>query len=184
MNESSPKPRRLSSRLTIIGLVAIFLGPILLAMFLNIAAPSWLPLGQVNRGTLFEPAVKLSFEPGPTRAELAAWKMALVADHDCAEPCARAAAEMKKVLPALGRRENRVSVVRLTAGPGALGNADLATLSVAEFSRLTDRVPSLPAVLLIDPRDFAVLHYPAPVDAGKMLKDLERLLRISKQEAN
>ncbi|MCB1742068.1 MAG: hypothetical protein KDK91_16965 [Gammaproteobacteria bacterium] len=181
-------------RWVLIGLFALFFAPILLAYVLNVFRPDWLPFGQVNRGTLYDPAIQLEglapLEPMSNDPEAVhkLWNLVYLGSMPCEQACLAAQNELRKVIPALGRRAERAQAIWVLPSQP---DASVAASSDPRFlpryvvsgglERLLSASPA-PTLLVVDPRRYAVLHYPIDTPASPVLKDLERLLRISKIE--
>lgn len=171
-------------RLTLLAITALFLLPVLVAVFLNSRWTDWRPDATRNYGTLLEPPVALPDElvmvrrEGPTTAP--AWTLAL-APASCADGCAVLIDELARLDRSLGRDAGDVAIVVLGA-PAAP-----ATPGVAFRDRPAGWAPFLASLalppdapILIDPLGYVMMAYPPTYDAGRIRKDLARLLRYSR----
>lgn len=192
MNE--PERAGVRQRLFVIALFGIFMFPILGAMVLNVVAPSWLPFGQVNRGQLLDPPPQMDAQlrertgrhaptdPGPT----APWMVVHVGPPVCGDVCRAALASQRQARLALGKDASRVERWWLmTSDPDERTVQWIRdTFPGLRWLTLTGHWPVTrsPAPLqVVDPAGFVILSYESASAASDMLKDLKRLLKISKQ---
>ncbi len=197
----APEPglegRRRRARLVLVGLFALFMGPILIAYALNVFYPGWAPFGKTNRGTLVEPARSLSTEGlqpvdgEPLGAAPFAELGTLVAVHgpDCGQACEQALVRMRQTRLALGKDAERLQrwlvVSEASAGPARellerhQGVRVLAATR-AWSAALGARASRPGTVYLVDPQGYLVLRYDPDLADDAILKDLKRLLRVSK----
>ncbi len=190
-----------SPRLVVLLLFALFFIPVLSAYLLNVFNPGWLPFGTTNHGTLLDPAraVPLKTLVGVDGERLQAeatpdkWTWLFIAPPACDEACQTSLYNMRQARLALGKDANRLRRVYVSTEPWE----DTASASlmqehpglvlsvvapdwVAAFA--VDEQAPLEAgrVYLVDPQGFLVMYYePQSAPAG-LLKDIKRLLRISK----
>ena len=171
------------------------MGPILIAYALNVLYPGWAPFGTSNRGALVEPARSLSAEGlrsadgEPLGAAPFAERWTLVAVHGagCGDACEHALVRMRQTRLALGKDADRLQ--------GWLVVDEAATAPVRELVERYRGVRLLEAtqrwtaalgasapgtVFLVDPQGYLVLRYDPSLADDAILKDLKRLLRISK----
>lgn len=187
---------RRRARFTLIALFLLFFGPVLGALVLHVAKPAWHPFGTVNKGQLLTPLVRLPanglspLDGGGPLTELigTSWTLLHVSES-CAAACEAALIRIRQARLALGKDADRVERLYLVArSPGlqALGEtlAQHPGLRIATVDSMARS--ALPAgrmdgdVLLVDPSGFLVLRYTSDQDATALLKDLKRLLKISK----
>lgn len=181
------------ARATLVALFALFMFPILGALVLNIVAPHWLPFGQVNRGVLVEPAVMAELgkvQPkdggpvGPVDKE-AVWTLVHVGRAPCDAICEQALVSIRQARLALGKDAKRVDrwwLVPGTIGPDTVNEAR----ELDRGLRLGVLNPDSPLskespIQLIDPAGYLILRYQDAGAATDVLKDMKRLLKISKQ---
>ncbi|GGC93299.1 hypothetical protein [Halopseudomonas salina] len=186
------KPR---GQLKLLAIVAIVLGPILLAGLMAKLGVG-IPDSQTNRSDLIEPAIsvddwQLDIEPVGYGAP---WRLLVTSTGDCEATCMELVHEARQINVALGREAGRVEHVIALSTPAT--GALLERLE-REYPRLqqANLVPdaydsSLTAhpvewregaqLWLIDPLGRVVLHQ-APDEPGKqLLDDLKHLLKVSK----
>lgn len=191
-------------RWKLILLAAIFLGP-LAASFGLYYATDWRPSGQVHHGHLLATArpmpeltlTNLSGEPASSVLFRGHWTMLYVGGTGCDQVCAKTLYNARQVHTALGKEAHRVVGVYLATdrrdveglkqlldkdhrGIGlwfAEGNAQTTlTQSLTELGA----PPSQHSLYVIDPLGNWVMYY-TPDDPPKgWLKDLKKLLRLSR----
>lgn len=182
----------------LIALALLFFGPVLSAYLLNVFAPSWRPFGQTNQGELLAPARKLEADSVRAVGQDASgnlltgsWTLVYVSTGDCQSRCQLSLIELRQAHLALGRdmkRLRRVLLFPIGIDPKwELNTKTHPGLAVAIaqpgwMRALHDAVPASESsyVVLIDPQGYAVMRYAAEIDGASVLKDLKRLLRISK----
>ncbi|MFZ2508507.1 MAG: hypothetical protein WAW79_08570 [Steroidobacteraceae bacterium] len=189
--------RRRSSRRNFLLLAALFLLPFAAAIWLYYSS-AWRPANTAH-GELIDPPrplpeVALSLPDGTvtsTRVMQGVWSLLYLAGKSCAESCTQALAELAKVRLALHKDATRVQRILLHSGeccvpgfPGP-GDADLLVLGaagadgaalIALFPRTASGAAS---VYVVDPLGNLMMRHPAGGEAQGLLKDLERLLRLS-----
>ncbi len=193
---SNPSPGAASARrgrFTLIALLALFIGPILLAM-----AMGWLnlhPSGSRSKGELLSPkpdlrAFALVRLDGSTYAwepERRLWRIALApppgwcAGH--AIECARLAQDLDKVWQLLGKNADRAQVLWFGAMP-AQAAPSRAWQPMREDAKLSAALPrnatsaaGVPAYV-IDSYGFVVLRYAPGFDPADLRSDMGKLLRL------
>ena len=197
----APEPglerRRRRSRLVLVGLFALFMGPILIAYTLNVLYPGWAPFGTSNRGALVEPARSLSTQglrPAdgePLAAEPFTERWTLVAVHGpgCGQACEQALVRMRQTRLALGKDAGRLQRWLVVSEAGAAPARELVErhqgVRVLAATRAWTAALGAPeatpgTVYLVDPQGYLVLRYDPALADDSILKDLKRLLRISK----
>ncbi len=181
------------SRRLLLLLAALFFGPVVLALVLNINAPGWLPFGATNNGTLVQPVQSLtanglrSISDGTPFAFDHRWTLLVVARDHCRKACDAALYATRQARLGLGRDYQRLRRV-LVAAPKALPKApaiasdhpDLTLFHAAdEWWRQLPFTALDGVVYVIDPQQNILLYYPPLVVAPALIDDLTRLLKIS-----
>jgi hypothetical protein len=189
--------RRRSSRRNFLLLGALFLLPFAAAIWLYYSS-AWRPAiiahGELIDPPLLLPETVLSVPDGTvtsTRAMHGLWSLLYLAGNSCAESCTKALAELAMVRRALDKDAMRVQRILLHSGeccvpgfPGP-GDADLLVLGAtgADGAALIALFPrsasGTAAVYVVDPLGNLMMRHPAGGSARGLLKDLERLLRLS-----
>jgi cytochrome oxidase Cu insertion factor (SCO1/SenC/PrrC family) len=189
-------------RLQLALLALVFFGPLALSFWLYYGGTRFQPQRRVNHGELIDPArplpaVALATPAGGTtgpRFLRGKWSLVYVAGRGCDDRCRQSLAELRTVRLALERDMPRVQRVLLGA-PGCCGRAELgvadpdlvtAWLDGADGARLLATFPDYGApipnagrVYLVDPLGNLLMSYPSSRDQKGILKDLEKLLRLS-----
>jgi len=180
-------------RITLIALAAFFALPVLagyVVYFLDLA-----PGSAANYGTLI-PARPLSdtilqdFDGRPfSFSELRGkWLLVQFDSGQCAQYCERKLYFMRQVRKALGKDMTRVERVWLVNDAQAPGKRLLEAIEGTRLAR-TSASPvaaEFPAergvtdhVYLVDPHGNLMMRFPRDPDPSRMLKDLQRLMKVS-----
>ncbi|MDO6563865.1 hypothetical protein Q4488_10775 [Amphritea sp. 1_MG-2023] len=118
----------------------------------------WRPVQQITRGELYSPGVKLNdvlvVESGATIE--GSWQLILLVDKDCADECRRWQEVLPSLQTSLGKDSDRLHWQRIESRDLGAG------------------------LLLADPLGFMVTRYSLSLPPQAIIKDLKRLLRISK----
>lgn len=188
-------------RLVLIGLLAVFAVPPVLALVFYAGVGTWFAPETVNRGSLLDPPrpappdrlVLASGEALPEGFLDRRWTLLHLAADGCGSACEAALRTMRQAHQALGR--NRMRVQRLLLLPASASPpADIdhpaaaATAAWRRALRAPDADgPDGPAagkgrggVWLVDPRRFVVSYFAAGAGPRAIKDDLTRLLRHSK----
>jgi hypothetical protein len=183
-------PRRLPRTLALILLVCLL--PFLASYLVYYL---WPPQSRMNYGTLIEPrpvpATPLARPDGPQFrfADLKGrWVMLHIDASACAEPCRRKLYHMRQLRLTRGKDMGRIERVWLVPDDGPLDAALLLEYEGTHIMRAPATVISaFPAetdpadhIYLIDPLGNLMLRFPRDAEPGRMKKDLERLLKVSK----
>lgn len=181
------------TRLTLILIFALFALPFMLAWVLNFVG-DFTPGETVNRGTLIQPV-----RPVTADGLVDAQGVALDADYfrgewtllyrhagDCGDTCHQALYVQRQVRLAQGKNIDRVKRLLLLEGaamPAWAGEAaqhypglDIARTAAPEAAAV---FPPAGRIYLVDPLGNLMMEYALDADPRGMIKDLERLLRIS-----
>jgi cytochrome oxidase Cu insertion factor (SCO1/SenC/PrrC family) len=183
---------------TLWALAAIFFGPLLVAILLYAGRGFFGPFGTLenpDRELIADPPtiplepIELDdgtdSEPGWARSQ---WSLIYARMRGCEEQCQAAFTRLHQVYESLGADRDRVRLVFLAAAGDAPTNAPADVL----LGRLeTPRSAELIRVLgperleegryfVVDPLGNVILSYPDDADQSRLLKDLERLLDVSR----
>lgn len=176
-------------------LVALFFGPLALSMLMYYGVMDWRPGGHVNYGILLRPAVPMPPLPAGADEDLLAghWTLVYVDGGACEDACREALYRSRQVRTALGRDMNRVRRVYLYDGvPPAAGFLDSehpdllvadarAPAADAWLAAVPGEVPADGhSIFLVDPHRNLVMRFPLAMEPKGMLKDLKKLLRVSR----
>lgn len=147
------------SRLTLLGIIAVFALPLLAAIYLNSRWSDWQPPTTSNRGQLLAPVVPLSEATNRRLAAANQWVLLQVRSADCAAPCQSELTALENVRRALGRKQDLVAV--------------------RSFSR--EQLGLMPAMAsgtyLRDPAGNLMMVYSRDNSLSDIRKDLDRLLK-------
>lgn len=193
---------RKGSRLQLGLVLALFLGPVLVAVLLYANADRWLsggPSGQ--HGQLYQqvepleevPFVALDGKPLGKEAVRGKWTAVVMAPGSCPEMCRQALYKVRQAHKAQGKNIGRVQrlFVALDGAPGPgtrdflaaeHPHLDLARPAGSEEVLAPFRHPQaqgLSGVYLLDPHANLVLRYGPDFRAKGLIKDLESLLKHS-----
>jgi len=189
---SAPQARG-RGRLILIVMFAVAVAPFVLAY---LAYQYWQPGGRANYGELIEPrtlpaAPLAQLDGRPFRlADLAGkWVMIHADSGACAEPCRKQLYFMRQVRLAQGKNFDRIERVWLVTDD-VRPAPDLAPLLEGVWlvrAAGAAVVAALPAgaavsdhVYLVDPLGNLMLRFPRDPDPTGMIKDLQRLLKLSR----
>lgn len=196
MTEAGSTKSRQRRQLLLIAL--LFLLPVALAFYLYYGHGNWRPADTTNHGELILPpralpAVTLRGPAGSAseRPFDNAWSLIYVGDGSCDARCREALYVMRQVRLALNRDSDRVQRVFLYRGDCcnepyfSQQQQGLIRLNLDSDvgGRLLRAFPAPAAesgrIWLADPHGNLMMSYPSGVDAGGMLADLKRLLKLS-----
>lgn len=197
-SEGQPRRRRLS-RAALLGLIAVFVGPLLFAVVMYSQDQSWRPSGQVNHGTLISPARPLEpivFEAADgarLNRELfrGKWTLVYLGTRACGLQCETALFKTRQARAALGRDSDRVQRLYLVRqGPVARWPENLSTDHPELVLAVVDPGSRAAAnagfgehvegqVFVVDPLGNVMMRYGADATTKGILKDLKRLLKVS-----
>ncbi len=180
------------SRMTLVLIFALFFLPFVLAWVMNFFG-DWVPESTTNHGALIDPVQPLAvtqltgLDGQAIAAEVTEGKWALVYFHQgvCGEDCHNAMYVMRQVRLAQGKNIDRVARITVINGETQWAEDALAHYPGMLFTvpgrgmdaKTTFAVPN--QIYLLDPLGNLMMHYPLTVEPRGMIKDLERLLRIS-----
>ncbi len=179
---TTPDPARRSGRRQFLLVASVFVVPVVAAIVLYHSS-GWRPVVN-SQGTLIDPPRTLAAD-----AFKGHWSVVYPAAA-CDERTEALFEELGRVRLALDKDAPRVRRVLLNAGACAGVNlpshdADLLVLSAtgpegeALLSAFPPAVDGLPRIYIVDPHGNLMMSYPASGSARGLLKDLERLLRLS-----
>jgi len=195
MNDAAAERR--SSRRNFLLLASLFFVPFVAAVWLYYYS-AWRP-SLAAHGELIDPprplpAIALTLPDGGTASPevlRGSWSLVYLGEKSCAEACTKALAELARVRLALDKDATRVQRVLLHAGdccaPGFPGpdDQDLLVLGATgaegeAYLALFPRAPyGTPSIYVVDPLGNLMMRHSAAASAAGLLKDLERLLRLS-----
>jgi len=184
-------------QLTLLGIFALFLGPVILVIMMRSSWWQYQPAGMRNLGHLVEPPVGVALDHA-TEAD-GKWSILYVLDQPCDDACIEYISTLRQIHRAAGRKASHLAIVLLTGTqvePGLRaklesiypnfnivvdpGRATLGTLDSINAGIATDGVGI--RTYLLDPMHNVVLAYQTDAAPTDIHKDLKRLLKYSEQE--
>lgn len=184
---------RLRSRLTLLLIIAFFALPAVLAWVLNFGG-GYTPQATANYGALIKPAQPVLAEgyvdaqgaPLATDFFLGEWVLVYHLTGPCEDACLQSLYRMRQVRLAQGKnieRVKRLLVVDDGAAAGWLARVQehypgLIVVRPAQ-AKVTVEFPAGDHLYLVDPLGNLMMDYAPEVEPRGLIKDLERLLRIS-----
>lgn len=188
----------LKSRLTLLGLIATFLVPLGLAMFLYVRLDVWKPDVYVNHGELMQPVQPLSFlqatgESGPLALESLndKWTLLYLGEGDCSIQCQSQLFKMRQSRAMLGRDLVRVQTLYIALDSAAnegfhavraeypVMQAGVVDAAYAMKQKQAFSSGQVGEFFLLDPHGNLVLKYDREATTKGVVKDLKRLLKVS-----
>jgi len=187
-------------QLTLIGIFALFFGPLLLVMLMRSSWWQYQPSGLKNRGQLVQPVVQLSLDRPQAIADK--WLILYVLDQPCDQGCIENVTALRQVHRAAGRNGEHL-VIALLSDPQVspelrarleviypgfvfLVDSKQASLNALENinTSLATAKPDMGDVhtYVLDPMLNVILAYPNGADPSDIHKDLKRLLKWSDKE--
>lgn len=203
MNALTDAAAQRRGRIQLIALAAVFFGPVALAFWMYYGG-HLIPGRKVNHGELIQPtrvlpaASNLLTREGSPVGEgflRRRWNLVYVVSDRCDEACRGDLAEIKKVRLAMDHERDRVHRVLLGSSgccsTAEIGPADpdltvgyvdspagqqlLAALATPELATAAQSR----SVYVVDPLGNLVMRFPAELDRKGLIKDLDKLLRLS-----
>ncbi|WP_263143716.1 hypothetical protein [Pseudomonas sp. RIT-PI-AD] len=186
LSEHRPSLPRGRGRWQLIALLAMVIGPMLLASAMY-HWRFWVPEGRSFHGVLLGDG-QTRVDIGVEGAAESRWQLLVTSADDCPEACQRLVYLARQIHIGLGRDASR--------GSHALASA--AAPTAAYRQTLEREYPQLrrygldparyrqgggegaPSLWILDPHGNLVLRYPADVDGKRVLDDLRHLLKLSK----
>lgn len=178
-------PHRRRGRRQLLLVAAVFFVPLAAATWMYFYS-GWRPAPGAQHGVLVDPPRAL-----PSQALRGSWSLVLLLAGPCDPACVAALEELGRVRAALDKDMPRVRRVLLHDGgccaPGlpVLAQSDVLVLAGAgpdgaALRALFPPVQGGPGIYIVDPHGNLVMGYPSAGAGRGLLKDLERLLRLSR----
>ena len=185
---------------TLLGIFALFLGPVILVLLMRSSWWQYQPAGLKNHGQLIQPPVPLSLNVAEEISRR--WVILYVLDQSCDKACIDQVTSLRQIHKAAGRKREHLSVVLLSKDqPDPSQRTALETIYPA-FIWTTDNeaiaLPTLDAInhklipdagqantihtYILDPMLNVILAYGADADLNDIHNDLKRLLKWSDQD--
>ena len=99
-------------QLTLLGIFALFFGPLLLVMLMRSSWWQYQPSGLKNKGHLVQPPVHLSLEQ--TQDMEGKWLILYVLDQPCEQDCIENVTALRQIHRAVGRHGEHLAIVLLS----------------------------------------------------------------------
>lgn len=193
--ERTPDTQRPRGQLKLLAIVAVVLGPILIA-WLMATTQIGIPQGQTNHSALVEPQLTVEdWQLGLEQVGYGApWRLLVTAPEGCTEACLALVHEARQINVATGREADRVQHVLALGQPAdeqlsrrleqdypKLQRASLAPTAYRDsLAAHPEAWRQGPQLWVVDPLGRVVLHRD-PANPGKaLLDDLRHLLKVSK----
>ena len=187
-------------QLTLLGIFALFFGPVLLVMLMRSSWWQYQPSGLKNQGQLIQPPVHLTLDQ--TQDIDGKWLILYVLDQPCNQVCIENVTALRQIHRAVGRNGEHLAVALLSNTPT---DSELRTRLEAiypEFSffvdpghKVIDTLENININLskdksdpddihtyILDPMLNVILAYRIDADPTDIHKDLKRLLKWSDKE--
>ena len=186
--------RTARGRLVAFLILAVCAAPVVLGTLAFYYFP---PAGRTNYGRLISPrpfALPARLEDGELLAPAALadkWWLVTLEEADCAETCSRKLLYTRQLRLAQGKDQDRVGRLLVLKSPGRVPLPLAEDLRTAVLS--PGRVPALEGPLfdgenptrhiyVVDPFGNLMMSFPSDGDPQRMLRDVERLLRVNSWE--
>jgi hypothetical protein len=186
-------------QITLLGIFALFLGPVILVMMMRSSWWQYQPAGLKNHGQLVQPPVHLSLDQ--TQAIDGKWLILYVLDQPCEQLCIEQVTALRQIHRAAGRNREHLAIVllsRTNAGPELQSRLESI---YPEFEFVTDSAGTALTILetvnagvanatgdsntlhtyVLDPMLNVILAYGVSANPNDIHKDLKRLLKWSDQ---
>ena len=188
-------------QLTLLGIFALFFGPVLLVMLMRSSWWQYQPAGLKNQGHLVQPPVHLSLEQiGDVDGK---WLILYVLDQPCEQGCIENVTALRQIHRAAGRNGKHLGVAllgnttkdselrikldevypefRFPVDPAqtALETLENINMDLAREKADSDNIHTY----ILDPMRNVILAYQADADPADIHKDLKRLLKWSDKES-
>jgi len=182
------------SRFTLVGVLLIFVAPILLAVYLQSDLTDYSPAETTNSGLLLKPPVPVNaFEARVNELGRPLWTLLVYSPQPCVDNCIEHFSWLQQLHLALGRHEDQLAIELAGVAPSAAEAEQLRELGVQMVHVLSNETPLTLAAdmavddmgrqqwqtLLLDPNGYFVLRYDENADITGMRKDIDRLIRQS-----
>lgn len=186
---------------TLLGIFALFFGPVLLVMLMRSSWWQYQPSGLKNQGHLVQPPIPLSL--GQTQSIDGKWLILYVLDQPCAQQCIESVTALRQIHRAAGRNGDHLAIVLLSAAQMESGLRSRLEAIYPEFNIVLDSENTAITTLktinsdiattipdsveiqtyILDPMRNVILAYRTDAGPTDIHKDLKRLLKWSDQEA-
>jgi len=188
------------NRIIIIALVLVFVLPVVSAWYLVFFTDAFRNGDSTGHGNLIDPPRLLPNEKlsggkqGADQSLHGKWTLLALADGACGETCRENLYRMRQIRLATGKDLNRVQRVLIYKNLDNEKNAIASEYPGQLFLSLLDVEQEFKAALfrdygssdqglfLVDARGYLMMYYPYETDPSDIIKDLKRLLRLSRAD--
>ena len=187
-------------QLTLLGIFALFFGPLLLVMLMRSSWWQYQPGGLKNQGYLVQPPVPLSLSQS-TGFE-GKWLILHVLDQPCDQGCIERVTALRQIHRAAGRNREHLAITLLSSARtepalrskletiypafNFVVDPDQSSLNTLKTvnAGITDISPESKKIhtYILDPMHNVILAYRPGADPTDIHKDLKRLLKWTDQE--
>ena len=187
-------------QITLVGIFALFLGPVILVVLMRSSWWQYQPAGMKNQGYLVQPPIQIPLNSAhefPNK-----WLILHVLDQPCDQKCIDHVTSLRQIHRATGRNSKHLAIVLLSKTTPAPELQSRIDSIYPEFKIVTDSAGEGLAVLdtlntkvaadtgdsnrihtyILDPMLNIILAYGASTDPGDIHGDIKRLLKWSDQE--
>lgn len=187
-------------QLTLLGIFALFLGPLILVMLMRSSWWQYQPAGMKNQGYLVQPPIQLPLDSKQEFGDK--WLILYALDQTCDQKCTDHVTSLRQIHRATGRNSKHLAVVLLShTKPTPELQSKLESI-YPDFKFVTDSTGKVLAVLdnvntdaaadtgdsslthtyILDPMLNIILVYGASNNPSDIHGDIKRLLKWSDQE--
>lgn len=185
---------------TLIGIFALFMGPVLLVVLMRSSWWQYQPSGMKNQGYLVQPPLHISIEQ--TESTKDKWLILYVLDQPCEQVCIDNVTAIRQIHRAAGRHAGQLAIALLSETQIESTLRSKLVSVYPEFNFIEKPTESVFTALstvndammlegpdsnnartyILDPMLNLILAYGADTNPGDLHKDLKRLLKWSDQE--
>jgi len=185
---------------SLLGIFALFLGPVILVMLMRSSWWQYQPVGLKNRGQLVQPPVTLTLNASEEIDRR--WVVLYALDQTCDKACVDQVTSLRQIHKAAGRNREHLAVVLLSRDqPEASQRASLEAIYPEFIWSIDDKAVAFATLdtinnalrsetgqanalhtYILDPTLNVILAYGADSDPNDIHTDLKRLLKWSDQE--
>ena len=180
---------------TLLGIFALFFGPVLLVMLMRSSWWQYQPSGLKNLGHLVQPPVQLSLNQ--TQTGDGKWLILYVLDQPCDQVCIENVTALRQIHRAMGRNGEHLAIALISHTQAELQLRSRLEAIYPEFGFIVDSNQTVLDTLktinadfpadnvgpddfhtyILDPNFNVILAYQTSADPTDMHKDLKRLLK-------
>lgn len=186
-------------QITLLGIFALFLGPVILVILMRSSWWQYQPVGLKNLGHLVDPPTHLALNE--TRGFDNKWLVLYVLDQPCEKQCIERVTTLRQIHIAAGRNNEHLAIVLLSKTDTEATLRSRLDSIYPEFQYVTDTASTALTTLdtvnanvvkasgdagtmhtyILDPMGNVILAYGADASPNDIHKDLKRLLKWSDQ---